>query len=362
MPLAVTPVRPARTFATAAAALCLAAPPASALQRTDSAALIVRLGHDTVAVERYVRTPARIDAVSVSRSPRTVVRHWSATLGPDGAVTGFAVAGAGEALEMRAPARAGAIPIAGGFYAPWSLVLQRAHAAAGTATEVDIQVGGTVRAMPVRREAGGRFALTTQFDQPMYATLDEAGRLRRIEIDGGTTVERVAWFDIDALAREFAARDERGAGLGPLSPRESVEATVHGARIAIAYGRPALRARPLGMLAPEGAVWRTGANEETTLTTDRPLAFDGITVPPGTYSLFTIPAAAGWTLIINRQTGQGGLAHDPAHDLGRVRMSTRHDAAATERFTIEIRPTGDGGALVLRWGGTEAQAAFRVGG
>jgi hypothetical protein len=343
-------------------AVAAGASPAGAQARADSAALVIRLGHDTVAVERYVRTADRIEATSVTRSPRTTVRRWVATLDADGSVLRFATGPADAPLEERAPARAGAVPLAGGFQAPWALVLRRAHATGAESATVDVQVGNNIRPTPVRRVAPDRYALANQFDVPMNATLDAEGRLLAIDAGGGNTTERVAWFDIDALAAEFAARDARGAGLGPLSPRETVEASVHGATITVAYGRPALRGRPLAMLVPVGAVWRTGANEETVLTTNRPLEFDGVTLPAGTFSVFTRPSAAGWTLILNRQTGQGGLGHDPSHDLGAVPMRTRTDVApAVDRFTIEVRPAGTGGELVFRWGGTEASANFRVG-
>ncbi|HYR08943.1 MAG TPA: DUF2911 domain-containing protein, partial [Longimicrobium sp.] len=91
------------------------------------------------------------------------------------------------------------------------------------------------------------------------------------------------------------------------SPRDTTEARVADARIYVDYGRPSMRGRPImGALVPYGQVWRTGANEATTLVTDRALRVGGTDVPAGTYTLYTLPGESAWQLIINRQTGQWG--------------------------------------------------------
>ena len=56
----------------------------------------------------------------------------------------------------------------------------------------------------------------------------------------------------------------------PKSPHETTKATIDGAAISVTYGRPSVRARKImGALVPYGTVWRTGADEATTLTTDK---------------------------------------------------------------------------------------------
>jgi hypothetical protein len=328
----------------------------------DSGAFVVRLGTDTVSIERYVQRGNRIEAVAVGRSPRTVVTRLALTLAPDGSVATFGAGRGPGTPEERAPAVAGTIPLAGGFWMPWELALRRAQAANQDSTVVDILAGGNARPTTFRRTGPGRFTFLSQFDQVVQARIDSRGRLLSIEIDGGgTTVERVARLDVDAMARTFAARDSAGRGLGPLSPRDSASAEVRGARIAVVYGRPSLRGRPLEVLVPSGQVWRAGSNDATTITTDRPLVFEGHTLVPGTYSMFVLAEAGKWTLIINRQTGMSGLERDPAQDLARVPMQTRTDAPHTDKFTIEAVARGDGGALVFKWGTVEAAAGFRVG-
>src|ERR687896_70549 len=105
------------------------------------------------------------------------------------------------------------------------------------------------------------------------------------------------------------------------SPHETVNATVDGAKISVTYGRPYMKGRKIaGGLVPYGQVWRTGADEATTLVTDKALMFGSTHVQPGTYTLYTLPSEKGWELIINKQTGQWGTDYDQAQDLARIPM------------------------------------------
>ncbi|MGH7562158.1 MAG: DUF2911 domain-containing protein [Gemmatimonadales bacterium] len=346
-------------------ALLLAIPDASAAQQpADSGAFVVRLGADTVSVERWVRRGDRIEATAVTRSPRTAVRRLVLTLAPDGSVARFAAGPAAQtpAPEERPPAVAGAIPLVGGFWLPWELVFMRARGAGRDSVVVDVLTGGAARPTPVVKTGDNRFRSVSQFDQDMNARVDARGRLLALDVVLGNSVERVSWIDTDALARDFAARDQAGRGLGPLSPRDTIIRSVRGARVVVDYGRPSLRGRPLDVLVPPGQVWRAGANDASTLTTDRPLAFQGYTLAPGTYSVFVLPEPGRWTLIINRQTGISGLDRHPAQDLARIPMQTRTNAPVTERFTIDVTEGGSGGVLTFRWGALEAGARFSVGG
>lgn len=339
----------------------LALAPALPAQQADSAAFVIRLGLDTTGIERYVRRGDRIEAVSVSRSPRTTTRRLTIWLAPDGSVARLATgAGTGEMRESTPPTP-GAIPLVGGFYVPWELALMQAFRAGADTTTVTMLSGSQPTPIPVRRTAPDRFALANQFDQPMGAYVDRAGRLQALAIEGGgATVERVRWLDIESLAREFAARDQAGRGLGTLSPTDTARAAIGGAAISVIYGRPALRGRDLRVLVPLDQLWRTGANNATELRTDRSLRIGSVTLPPGSYSLFTIPRADRWTLVINRQTGQSGLAHDESQDVGRVEMTVAPLPSFVDRFTIVVEPDAMGGVLRFQWGGSEARIPFRV--
>src|SRR5262249_52794031 len=91
------------------------------------------------------------------------------------------------------------------------------------------------------------------------------------------------------------------------SPHETVSPAVKGGTITITYGRPSIRGRKImGGLVPYGEVWRTGADEATTLETGADLKIGSLDVPKGTYALFTLPAADGWQMIVNKTAKQWG--------------------------------------------------------
>jgi hypothetical protein len=253
------------------------------------------------------------------------------------------------------------VPVFSSLYAPYAVMLEAAWRADAGSVDVPMLVGTNVRSVPVRRTAGAEYTIPNQFGAEMTARLDARGRVLAIDAGGGATVERVAPVGIDALAAEWRARDERGVGLGPLSPRDTASGVVAGARIEVAYGRPAARGRTvMGGLVPFDEVWRTGANDETVLTVNQPIELGTLRLEPGRYSLFTIPGRQAWQLIVSRQTGQGGLGYDPVHDVGRVPMHVRTLAQPVERFTIDVREQPPGGSLLLSWERVEASVPIRV--
>jgi hypothetical protein len=147
-----------------------------------------------------------------------------------------------------------------------------------------------------------------------------------------------------------------------LSPRDTTAQTIGSAHLVVDYGRPSKRRREIfGSLVPFGTVWRTGANEATHFRTDRDLTIGTIRVPRGTYTLWTIPSSEGWTLIVNRQTGQWGTDYDKSKDLGRTAMKVGALSSPVEQFTIAIEAMdGSSGVLSLRWDTTQASVPIRV--
>ncbi len=150
----------------------------------------------------------------------------------------------------------------------------------------------------------------------------------------------------------------------PASPRDSVVTTIADANITVNYGRPSKRGRVLfnGLGDMKwGMVWRTGANEATHFTTAKPLAFGAITVPAGTYTLFTkIEENGKWELIVNKQTKQWGTAYDPKQDLVRIPMTVTSNNAVVEKMEIMVKPAGKGGEIIIAWDNYKAVAAFTV--
>lgn len=145
------------------------------------------------------------------------------------------------------------------------------------------------------------------------------------------------------------------------SPHVRTEWTIDGANISIEYGRPYLKGRPEAKMMPPGEVWRTGADEATTLKTDRALKFGNLSVPAGTYTLFTLPGENEWQLIVSKKTGEWGTDYDETQDLGRVPMKVGKTEKPVEQLTISIDDTPAGGTLRVEWGTTSASVPFTVG-
>jgi hypothetical protein len=135
------------------------------------------------------------------------------------------------------------------------------------------------------------------------------------------------------------------------SPAASVGYTIGITPIAIEYHRPAVKGREIwGGLVPYGQVWRTGANDATTIRFGDPVKIDGRDVPAGTYSFFAIPAKESWTLILNKTAKQwGAYDYDEKQDL--MRWTVTPKAAPMEEWmSYAIEPLDkDSAAVHLRW-------------
>lgn len=147
------------------------------------------------------------------------------------------------------------------------------------------------------------------------------------------------------------------------STRVKTDWVIDGANISIEYGRPALKGRVPGKdIDPyEGKEWRTGADAQTTLVTDRALKFGTLSVPPGTYGLHSIPVKGQWQLIVSKRPKGWGIPYPAGEDLGRAPMTMGKAPAPAERLTFSIDDTATGGTLHIDWGTTRASIPFTVG-
>ncbi len=134
------------------------------------------------------------------------------------------------------------------------------------------------------------------------------------------------------ISVESLAQDKK-----PASPKETVEGTIDGTKITIVYHRPSVKGRKvMGELVPFGQVWRTGANDATTITFDKAVTIEGKTLAAGTYSLFTIPTENEWTIIFNSEAKQwGAYKYNDKNDVLRVTVKPAK-VDFTELFTISI--------------------------
>jgi hypothetical protein len=136
-----------------------------------------------------------------------------------------------------------------------------------------------------------------------------------------------------------------------VSPNASLTQSVGLTDITIKYSRPGVKGRTIwGGLVPYDQVWRTGANEATTITFSDDVTVDGQKLAKGTYALFTVPSRNTWAVVFNKQGEQwGAFNYDQAQDAARINV-TPQKAEFREWMGFEINDiTTDTAKVVLRW-------------
>lgn len=118
--------------------------------------------------------------------------------------------------------------------------------------------------------------------------------------------------------------------------------------VKIVYSRPQLKGRALNSLAPNGKVWRTGANESSEITFYKDVTFGGEAVKAGTYSFYTIPGDSEWTIILNSDINHwGSYSYNESNDVARVKGAVSSNDKSVEAFAIAFT---DDGTMHLAWG------------
>jgi hypothetical protein len=143
---------------------------------------------------------------------------------------------------------------------------------------------------------------------------------------------------------------------GRKSPLDSLTFTIARQPVKLCYGRPSSRGRTMlgGEAVPYGKLWRTGANEPTIFFTPVALNVGGVEVPAGAYSLYTVPKAGEWEIIVNRSIKQWGEESNytpavQAQEVGRATVKAETVKQPVETFTIRTEGAGSGAMLVLEW-------------
>lgn len=156
---------------------------------------------------------------------------------------------------------------------------------------------------------------------------------------------------------------------GRKSPLDSLTFTIADQPVKMCYGRPSSRGRVMlgGKDIPYGKLWRTGANEPTIFFNPVPLTIAGIKVPPGVYSLYTVPGRQEWEIIVNRSISQWGkedqyTAAVKAQEVGRGKVKSEALKDPVETFTIGAEPSGNKTeTLILEWEKTRVRIPVRAG-
>ena len=165
----------------------------------------------------------------------------------------------------------------------------------------------------------------------------------------------LAALTLVAIGLPLAA--QRGDDADRASKNGHTEGEIAGVGIAVDYGRPNVKDREIwGALVPYGQVWRTGANEATTIEFSGDIMIEGEALPAGKYGLFTIPGESEWTVIFNKVPQQwGAFRYDANEDALRVTVEPGEcEHVETMDFVIE------GSAVTVRW--AETAVSFEVSG
>jgi hypothetical protein len=145
------------------------------------------------------------------------------------------------------------------------------------------------------------------------------------------------------------------------SPKASVSQTIGVTEVSIHYSSPGVKGRTIwGELVPYGEVWRSGANENTTITFSTPVKVGGTELPAGTYGLQTIPTQDQWTVILSKDAELwGAFNYKPENDAVRVQVKPRPAAKPQERLRFTIDDVTDtSGEVVLAW--EKLEVPFRI--
>jgi Protein of unknown function (DUF2911) len=378
--------------------LFLASSSAAAPERYGFVAL---LGNDTVAVERIERSPARLVTDGVDRWPFVRRRHTAFELAADGTIrqmvmdvrtpngksprergrrvtADFSKDAVKISVRDSSGVRDTSFATGGAITVPhvsmmYSVIELEIAAALRRAGAMGLGPGDSVlfRQFYPDRDVGPSFTLHRGYVHPRAggkvelrhdwlagtgdATVDSSGRM--LTYSGMRSTYKVAVKrtttppDVEAMGDRMVAA-ERRTGPQQLSVRDTARARIGAATFTVDYGRPLARGRTLlGNVISYDRVWRTGANAATQFTTSAPITLAGLSVPAGTYTLWTVPHVRGVDLILNKQTGQWGTEYGRAHDLGTVAMKSDSVAPPVEQFTIAIEPSdASNGTLVMAWG------------
>lgn len=161
-----------------------------------------------------------------------------------------------------------------------------------------------------------------------------------------------------------AHAQERSTDEPRVSPNAEVHQTIGTTDVQVTYGRPSVRGRTIfGNLVPYGEVWRTGANEATTITFASDVHVEGERVEAGTYALFTIPADDdAWTVVLNAVANQwGAYNYDAEEDVLRTDVMPYEADTFREQMSFSFEAVSDTSAtLLMHWAETALPVELSV--
>jgi hypothetical protein len=147
-----------------------------------------------------------------------------------------------------------------------------------------------------------------------------------------------------------------------LSPKDSAKISLNDLDLMVEYNRPAKRDRNVfGALVPFNEVWRTGANEATTFSSNKDLIINSVLLKKGTYTIWTVPMAKTWKVMFNTKQYEWGVNEkmepmwDPNYDAVELEVPTQQLDTTVERFTISFDNTTGHLKLTMAWDSTKVE-------
>lgn len=178
--------------------------------------------------------------------------------------------------------------------------------------------------------------------------------MKKVSIISTITVAFVMLLAVNVSAQDFEGlnKSPMDAASFPTSYKESNKL------VKVIYSRPQLKGRDLNSLAPNGKVWRTGANEAAQITFYTNMKMGEQTINAGTYSLFTIPGEEMWTIIINKDINVwGAYSYKESNDVARIDVP-KTSGEFLEAFSITFEESDNGALMHMGWGKTRVAVPF----
>ena len=179
--------------------------------------------------------------------------------------------------------------------------------------------------------------------------------MKKLSVISAVSFAFLMLLSLNATAQEFAPVDASpmDAATFPSNYKESNK------QIKITYGRPQLKDRTVSKLAPNGEVWRTGANEAAELTFYTDMMLGSTKVPAGTYTFYVIPGKTEWTAIISKDLNVwGSYFYKQANDVARLKVPVTAGKDSLEAFSIAFKEADGGVHMYLGWGTVRVAVPF----
>ena len=165
--------------------------------------------------------------------------------------------------------------------------------------------------------------------------------------NGGTSSAAREIIPLDQVAKSQAA---------------AVSQRIANTEITITYSRPVARGRQLfGTLVPYDQIWNPGADQATAIAVTRDVEINGRALPAGKYSVWAIPRADRWTMILSK-AGEVYHTDYPGEAQDAMRLDVQPEKGPHMEVLTFYFPVVEGKDAVLRlhWGDVIVPLSIRV--